>query len=223
MTTIRSVALPLVLLGAGGHAKVLRALALAAEHRIIGICDPQLAAASQSTWRNLPVLGGDEALSEMDSAKIGLVNGIGQVTGNTLREDIYERQRGAGFLFPALVHPTAWLSPDTMLADGVQIMAGAIVQPCCAIGRNSIVNTSSSIDHDCTIEGHVHIAPGATICGGVHIATGAFIGAGAVILPGLKVGARAIVGAGVTLTHDLDPGRTYLGAANRLTATRINS
>lgn len=207
---------PFILLGASGHAKVLHALALAAGHTVVGVCDPQLARQGKTYWCGVNVLGDDEALVRVDPAAVGLINGIGQLLGSRAREHIYNQMRQAGFHFPALVHPTAWVAPDVKLAAGVQIMAGAIVQPDCSVGENSIINTRASVDHDCRIGDNVHVAPGATLCGGVRVEDGAFIGAGAVVIQGLHVGAGAVVGAGVTLTRNLDAGLTRLGAASRL-------
>ncbi|WP_309678419.1 sugar O-acyltransferase, partial [Polaromonas sp.] len=152
----------LVMIGAGGHAKVLHALALALGHNMVGVCDPQLVEQGQAHWRGIPVLGGDDALEQLDPAAVGLVNGIGQLVGSRAREEVYTRLRQAGFHFPALVHPAAWVASSARLAQGVQIMAGAVVQPDCSIGENTIINTHASVDHDCVIGANVHMAPGAT-------------------------------------------------------------
>lgn len=207
---------PLILVGAGGHARVLHALALAADQRVIGLCDPDLAARRETHWLGVPVLGGDEALADMDPASVGLINGIGQVVGSRWRQSIYEQMRSAGFRFPPLIHPTAWVAPDVTLLDGVQIMAGCIVQPGCRIGEGSIVNTRASVDHDCIIGANVHIAPGATLCGGVQVEDSVLIGAGAVLIQGLHVGTGSIIGAGTTVIRDMPPGQTLLGAGSRL-------
>ena len=207
--------LPLVIIGAGGHAKVLHALALAAGHSILGVCDPQLVQQGQTLWRGIPVLGGDNALKQFDPAAVGLINGIGQVVGSQARQDVFARLGQAGFNFPALVHPAAWVASTVRLAQGVQIMAGAVIQPDCCIGENTIINTRASVDHDCDIGAHVHIAPGATVCGGVRVHDRAFIGSGATVIQGLVVGNGAIVGAGVALTRNLNCDQILLRSASR--------
>lgn len=207
---------PLVMIGAGGHAKVLHALALAVGYRILGVCAPELVQQGQTHWRGVPVLGGDGALEQFEPAAVGMINGIGQLIGSQSREAIFVRLRQAGFNFPALVHPAAWVALTADLAQGVQVMAGAVIQPDCCIGENSIINTRASVDHDCDIGANVHIAPGATLCGGVRIHDRAFIGSGATLIQGLIVGNGAIVGAGVTLTRNLDGNQILLGPAPRL-------
>ncbi|MDZ5456535.1 acetyltransferase [Azohydromonas lata] len=196
-------ALPLVLLGAGGHAKVVLSLVRAAGLALHGVCDPALARQGVAQWRGLPVLGGDEALDALAPSAVALANGIGQLAQGTLRRDVYERLARRGFRFPALVHPQAWVDPSAVLADGVQVMAGAVVQADCRVGENTIVNTRASLDHDCLIGAHVHVAPGACLCGTVSVGDGAFVGAGATVLPNLTLGERAVVAAGATLARSL--------------------
>jgi sugar O-acyltransferase (sialic acid O-acetyltransferase NeuD family) len=207
---------PLVLLGAGGHARVLAALLRAAGHQVLGVCDPKLTAAGICRWADLDVLGGDGALDQLPPERVALVLGIGQLVTGNLRERLFATWRTRGYDFPALVHPSAWIAPGVVLGDGVQVMAGVVIQPGCAIGENSIVNTRAGVDHDCRIGRDVHVAPGATLCGTVTVEDGAFIGAGATVIQGLRVGARAVVGAGVTLVQDLTPKTIIIGAANRL-------
>lgn len=207
---------PSVLLGAGGHARVLVALARANGHPVLGVCDPMLAADAVSHWEGLDVLGDDDALDRFPPGRVTLILGVGQLAAGTLRERLYAMWRARGYDFPALVHPVAWVAPGVMLNNGVQVMAGAMIQPGCVVGENSIVNTRASIDHDCQIGCDVHVAPGATLCGTVTIGAGAFIGAGATVIQGLRIGAHAVVGAGVTLVRDLAPSTTVLGSSNRL-------
>jgi sugar O-acyltransferase (sialic acid O-acetyltransferase NeuD family) len=207
---------PLVLLGAGGHARVLAALASVAGYPVLGVCDPALAAAAVSRWEGLDVLGDDSALDRLPPGRVTLMLGVGQLAASTLRELLFASWRARGYDFPTLVHPAAWVAPGVMLGDGVQVMAGAVIQPGCTIDENSIVNTRAGIDHDCRIGRDVHVAPGATLCGSVTVDAGAFIGAGATVIQGVYIGRRAVVGAGVTLVRNLTPSTTILGAANRL-------
>ncbi len=211
-TTVR----PLVLLGAGGHARVLAALVRAAGHPVLGVCDPTLAADGISRWSDLDVLGDDSALDRLPPDSVALVLGIGQLATGNLRERLYSAWRARGYDFPTLVHPSAWLAPGVVLGDGVQVMAGVVIQPGCTIGENSIINTRVSIDHDCSIGNNVHVAPGSTLCGSIVVEDGAFIGAGATVIQGLHIGTRAMVGAGVTLTRDLGPRARIIGAACHL-------
>ena len=102
---------PLVLLGAGGHAKVLVSLIQALGRPVAGVCDPSLAREGAMVWRGMPVLGGDEALDRFDPSEVELVNGLGQLVGGVARERLFASMAARGFHFPALVHPAAWVDP----------------------------------------------------------------------------------------------------------------
>ncbi len=205
----------LVLLGAGGHAKVLLSLAQAAGLELLGVCDPVLSSQGVSHWRGIRVLGGDEALDTLDPESVGLINGVGQLVGGKARRKIFASLKAKGFQFPALVHPTAWVDNTAILHEGVQIMAGVVIQADVVIGLNSIINTRAGIDHDCCLGANVHVAPGATLCGGVQVQDRAFIAGGATVIQGLTVGEDAVVGAGAVLARDLAARQILLGPAAR--------
>lgn len=194
----------LILLGAGGHAKVVLSLAQSLGWQVTGVCDPILAAQETTVWRGVPVLGGDEALDAMVPDSTRLANGIGQiVAGAGARIRAFETCTARGFVFPALVHPSAVVDGTVSMEDGVQVMAGAVLQADACVGANSIVNTRASVDHDAVIERHVHIAPGATLSGAVRVGERAFVGAGATVAHGLHIGADAFLCAGALLSRNL--------------------
>lgn len=205
--------LPLVMLGAGGHAKVLLSLAQSAGFNVSGVCDPELAHQGVGQWRGIRVLGGDDVLDALDPTAIGLINGIGQLVGSSGRRSIFERLVAKGFCFPVLVHPVAWVDASAVLHEGVQVMAGAVIQSDTEVGPNSIINTHASVDHDCSLGAHVHIAPGATLCGSVRIHDRAFIASGATVIQGRSVGEDAVVGAGSVLVRNLGARLIFLGSA----------
>jgi len=193
-----------ILLGAGGHAKVVLSLARALGWDVVGVCDPALTAAlDPQEWHGVRVLGTDAALAAFDVSTVVLLNGVGQIPGSGVRERLFEEWSARSFRFPTLVHPSASVDPSASLDEGAQVMAGAVVQADARIGRNTIVNTRASIDHDSVIGAHVHIAPGATLCGSVGVGDGAYIGAGATVVQGLQIGRGAFLTAGALLTCNL--------------------
>ncbi len=192
-----------ILIGAGGHAKVVRELAELCGANILGVCDPKFQGACNEIWNGLKALGGDEYLSEVNPQKVLLLNGIGMMPGSRIRQGVFERFTAMGFHFPSLVHPFAWLSHDASLGDGVQLMAGCVVQPGARVGVNTIINTRSSVDHDSCLGEHCHLAPGATLCGDVSVGAGSFIGAGATITHGVTVAPRTFIKAGSLTAKDV--------------------
>lgn len=212
--------IPLILIGAGGHAKVLLSLMLDLGRPILGVCDPALLRSGIETWRDIRVLGDDSALDSFDPVSVKLVNGIGYVPGSSTRHTLHQMLIRRGFKFAILVHERAWVDSSCLIGEGSQIMAGAVLQADASVGVSCIVNTGATVDHDCVIEDHVHIAPGATLCGGVRIGSGAFIGAGATLIQGVRVGAGAVVGAGTVVLKNISEKELFLGHQSR-DATRV--
>lgn len=203
-----------ILLGGGGHGLVVAALAAACGRPPTALVDPDQGRARLFTgavWLG----GADEAVFEFQPREISLLNGVGANGPAGVRRRLYERMRELGYSFPALAHPFSWLSPSVEVADGAQIMAGAVIQPGVWVGRNAIINTGASVDHECVIGAHVHISPGATLCGRVTVGEGAMVGAGAVVLPGVTIGASAMVAAGATVTKDVPDGACVGGTPAR--------
>lgn len=212
--------LPLVLIGAGGHAKVMLSLARALGRVVVGVCDPVLTRNGVTHWRGVPLLGDDDVLANSSPEQFELVNGIGLLPrGTPVRQRIHERFTRQGFRFPALVHPTAWVDPSAMLAAGAQIMAGAMLQADVTVGESTIVNTGARIDHDCHIGNHVHVAPGAVLCGGVEVGDFAFLAASCTVHPHVRIGEKALVAAGTVLTRSLAEGDTHF--PHRVVSTQL--
>ena len=147
----------------------------------------------------------------MQPGDVRLVNGVGSTGSTASRRDIYDRFTREGYCFATVIHPSAIVAPEVQIEDGVQIMAGAILQAGSSVGSNAIVNTGAIIDHDCVVGAHAHIAPGAVLSGGVHVGSGAHIGTGACIIQGVSIGAASVVGAGAVVIKDVPPGVTTVG------------
>lgn len=194
---------PVILLGAGGHAKVVLDLLQILKRQVLGVCDPGLVDKDIQQWRGLPVLGNDAAIEQYQPDRIELANGIGSLPGNSLRRRLHDQYTRQGYCFTTLIHPSAVLGPGVKLGQGVQVMAGVIVQADTQIGDSVILNTGSRIDHDGRIGHHVHIAPGAVLSGDAWVANDCHIGPGAVIIQGVKLGEGAVIGAGTTVLSEL--------------------
>lgn len=207
---MKDLRLPVCIIGAGGHAKVLIDALLCLGERPMGITD----SASESKPANIlgiPVLGDDEVVFKYSPEDILLVNGLGSTGLPILRQEIYARFKKKGYRFINVIHPAALIGRDVEIGEGVQIMAGAVLQTGIRIGNNTIVNTRASVDHDCVIGESVHIAPGVTLSGAVHVGDGVHIGTGAVVIQGVRIGPSSIVAAGAVVVDDIPERATASG------------
>ncbi len=201
----------LIIIGGGGHARVLIDLIkLSGQFEIIGVLDSQIELDFPAP--GISVLGNDDLLPELYSE--GIKNAciaIGSIKDNSKRKNLYEKVKPIGFSVPFLVHPSAIVSENVKISEGAQIMAGAIVQAGTIIGENTIINTGAIVDHDCKIGRHVHICPGAVMSGGVIANDESFIGAGSTIIQGIKIGKGVTVAAGSVVVRDVPDGHTVRG------------
>lgn len=194
---------PVILLGSGGHARVLLGMLRRLKVDIIGVVDPHYPAGSECLGVN--VLGGDEVLSRYSVEHVELVNGIGSLPGDTgIRERLFRQFFAQGFHFKSVIDPCALIAESIVLARGVQVMMGAIIQAGTQIANNCIINSGAIVEHDCRIGNHVHIAPGATLSGGVVVGDNVHVGTGAVVIQGVHIGSGSVIGAGSVVTCDID-------------------
>lgn len=189
------------MIGAGGHAKVAFDVLRLMGGKVSSIINPDLML--PGAFLDIPVITEHRFDHEFSPTIAQLINGVGFIPGYFSRLEIFLKYKELGYDFVNLVHPTAWVSESVKINEGVQIMAGCMVQTDCYIGANVIINTKSSIDHDCVIGEHSHIAPGVTLSGGVFIGKNVFLGVGSAVSHGVSIGDFSVVGAGQAVTKDL--------------------
>jgi UDP-perosamine 4-acetyltransferase len=197
-----------VIIGAGGHAKVvIEALQAAGFPPPLGCIDPQ---PPTSTVLGVPVLGGDEILERLRAG--GAVAAVVALGGNALRLRIGDRLAAMGFALPAVLHPASQRSPSAVVEEGAVVMARACLGPETRIGRLAIVNTNAVVEHDNIIGAGAHVAPGCALAGNVSIGARALVGVGSAVRPGIVIGEDAVVGAGSAVVRDVPPGARVAGA-----------
>jgi sugar O-acyltransferase (sialic acid O-acetyltransferase NeuD family) len=210
------VSLPVIIIGAGGHASVVADALIVGGIEVIGFTDrdPRRHGGRHC---GLPVLGEDESvLSGYRREDVLLANGIGGIRSTELRRKVQTRLQQLGWNFATVRHPSAIVSPRARISDGVQLLAGSIVQVGADVGAGSIVNTGAVIEHDCEIGSFVHAAPRALLCGNVKIGSDSHIGAGAIVRQGLRLGANTLVGAGAVVVKDFAGDGMLIGAPARV-------
>ncbi len=192
-----------LIIGSGGHASVLLDMLREKKINILGYVSPS-PASNQTLFSQYRWYKNDEDVLQFDKSAIKLVNGIGSLPGNTLRADFYNKYQKLGYSFAILVSKEASVSKYAYLAEGVQVMRGAIIQTGTSIGFNSIINTGSVVDHDCLIGSNNHIAPGVTISGQVTSKENVHFGTGSSVIQSINVNENVVVGAGSTVTKDVE-------------------
>lgn len=209
---------PVIVIGGGGHAKVLIDTLLVLTVNILGFTDCNAVNIFQ-TIRGTRVLGDDDIILQYRTDSIRLVNGLGSTKSTNKRREIFEYFKSRGYSFATVIHPASVISRDVEISEGAQIMAGAIIQPGSRIGKNTIINTRVSVDHDCLIGDHVHLAPGVTLSGMVKVGSDSHIGTGATVIQGIHIGQNSLIGAGALVLKDVPAGRAAVGVPAQVVYT----
>ncbi|MFJ8257659.1 acetyltransferase [Peribacillus asahii] len=181
-----------ILVGNGGHAAVLTDILLQQNRSIIGFTAPE----NQENRFGIPYLGTDEVIDSYNHTEIELVLGLGTTHVSHMRAKIFNKFKEKGYMFSSVIHRSAVISPYSNLGEGVQIMAGNVTEAFVEIADNTIINTSSSINHDCRIGKHCHIAPGTTLSGNVTVGDFTHIGTGSTVIQNVQIGSQVLIGAG---------------------------
>jgi len=207
----------LLILGAGGHAKVVAETGFASgfasrvaflDDRFHGPdgCPPVLG------W---PVIG-PQAWSLQPDTQAQFDAAVVAIGHAATRLHWIQQLQAAGYALPVLVHPTAWMSPSAEIGPASVVFAQAAVQAQATIGIGAILNTGCSVDHDAQLVDGVHICPGARLAGEVHIGARSWIGIGASVIQQVRIGSDVTVGAGAAVLRDLPDGVTAVGVPARL-------
>ena len=205
-----------VVIGAGGHAKVVIELFRSLGTTIIGLTD------IDDTPRDVlgvEVLGDDAVLQDLFEK--GVRNAFVALGDNGRRLDMGLKLEALGFKLITAVSPHAAVSPSARLGAGVAVMAGAVINAEAEVGDLVIVNSGAVVEHDVVLGRACHIGPGAVLAGQVRVGEGSLLGAGSSVAPGRQVGANSIIGAGGCVVRDIPADVVAVGVPALVLRSRL--
>ena len=194
----------LAIIGASGHGKVVADIARRNGYKEIVFLDDN---DSIHECGGYPVIGKSSEAGKIDA---DVIIGIGNVG---VRKQIQETIPDEKLVI--LIHPDAVVAEDVVIGAGTVVMAGAVINPGTHIGKGCIINTCSSVDHDCVVGDYVHIAVGSHLCGTVSVDSRTWIGAGATVSNNVSVCPDCMIGAGAVVVYDIQESGTYVGVPAR--------
>jgi len=200
----------IILIGGGGHAKVVLDAAQCAGIELHGFVDDDPDAPITKQRRCPAFVGSIDDVTNRTGCRPMLA--VGNLA---LRARLIEQLGDVDFAMP-MVHPSAVVAPSAMVALGVFVGAGAIINADAKVCGHAIINTGAIIEHDVRVGINTHIAPGAVLGGGVHVGDHTLIGIGATVLPGVKIGSGSVVGGGAVVVEDVEDGATVVGVPARV-------
>ncbi|MDE2165859.1 MAG: acetyltransferase [Alphaproteobacteria bacterium] len=202
--------------GGKGQAKVLRPILEERGHRVSFVFDrdPSVSA----PFQDVPFTTSDSDLqswiANQNPKSLGFVLAMGGENGEE-RCRLTQKLENLGMSPVTAIHSRSWVADSAQLSAGCQVLALAAICVEARLGRQTIINTGASVDHECVLGDGVHIMPGATLCGCVTVEDFATIGSNATILPRVRIGSRAMIGAGAVVISDVPPDTRVVGVPAR--------
>lgn len=199
----------LLIIGAGGHGKVVADIAMKLEKwQSTAFLDND---ETIQSCMGLDVIGNtDDAIKFKEEADFFVAIG-NNATREKVQEDLLEKDLS----IVTLMHPQAVLGSDVEVGLGTVVMAGVVINSSTTIGRGCIINTSSSLDHDNQIEDYVHISPGTRVAGTVSVGKRSWLGIGSVVSNNVTISKNCTIGAGSLVLEDITVPGTYVGVPVR--------
>jgi UDP-perosamine 4-acetyltransferase len=206
----------IVMVGAGGHAKVCIEL-LEAMGEMVAFCIG--AADASGSCLAVPILPGDEHVARLRHE--GFTRAFIAVGNNAARLRLGRQVAGLGFELVNAISPTAVVSPSVTLGSGVALMAGVVVNAETTIDDLAIVNTGAIVDHNGHIGEAAHVAPQCGLAGNVTVGRCSFLGIGTKVIPGCRIGEEVMIGAGGVVIADVPDGVTAVGVPARIVSSPV--
>ena len=192
----------IVIIGAGGHGRVVADIAKACGYKEILFLD--------DADRILAVGKVSDFAKYKDDASFVVAIG-----NSKIREKIQSQLLDYGCEIVTLKHPLAVIGSNVLFGIGTVVMPGVVINNGSRIGDGVILNTSCSVDHDNVIGDYCHVSVGAHLAGTVHVKEHTWIGAGAVVSNNINVCNECMIGAGAVVIKNIEESGTYVGVPAR--------
>lgn len=195
-----------VLIGAGGHSKVIQDIIKANRHLTLhAVLDQKF---KQRYTDNGVIYWHTDFIDEFVQKNLSFSIAIGN---NKARQKLVEQLPIPADKYISLIHPDSTISPTATIGCGTVVMAQTVINADTSIGKHAIINSGSVVEHDNKIGNYAHISPSASLSGTVTIGEGTHIGTGAIVIPGKTIGKWSTVGAGAVAIKNIEDGVTAVG------------
>jgi len=167
--------------------------------------------------KKFTVIGG---IKKLINSKIKISEVIVAIGDNQMRKKNFNLLKKK-FKFTKLIHPQSYYACGVKLGAGSVVMPGSLINTDTKIGYNCIINSKSSIDHDCLIGDHTHICPGVVLGGNVTIGKSCWIGLGAKIINNCIIGDNVFIAAGAVVTKHIKSNSFVKGIPAKYAKKRV--
>lgn len=195
-----------IVIGAGGHGKVIADIIIKSGDRVIGFLDD---GCTEKNILGYPILGKTEDCLKYKDKEFFIAIG-----NNAVRKKISEKYNMLKFY--TAIHPSAVIAMDVEIGEGSCVMAGVVINTSARIGKHCIINSGSVVEHDNKLADFVHLSPGAVLCGTVSVGECTHIGGGATVKNNTNISGDTVIGVGAAVVKDIDISGVYCGVPARI-------
>jgi sugar O-acyltransferase (sialic acid O-acetyltransferase NeuD family) len=196
----------LALVGCGGHARSVAAVAIAAGYERLVFFDQN--ARSGETLLGFPVLPNLPEVKTDWSC-------IPCAGDNSQREAQFRELASAEWSFATIISPYATVDPGARIGPACFVGHHAHVGPLANVGCCTIMNTGAIVEHDCSVGDSCHVSIRASLAGRVRLGARVMIGAGAVVINDVSICGDVTIGAGATVIANIEIAGVYVGVPAR--------
>lgn len=195
-----------IIIGAGGHSKVVADIVRASKDIVVGFLDDSYD--GEKEFYGSKIIGRVDSYSVYKNDCVFVI----AIGNNSVRDKISSMLDCKWYTG---IHPSAVISNSARIGEGTVIMPNAVVNADAKVGKHVIVNTGSIVEHDCTIGDFSHIAPKSVVCGASHIGSYAWLGTGSTVSNLAHICDNVLLGAGGVVVKDICESGTYVGVPAR--------
>ncbi len=196
----------LIIIGAGGHGKVVADVALRCGYSDISFVDDHVF----GECMGFPIIGKCDELNGYNDGKTDFIIAVGN---NATRKYIAETY---DLKWATLIHPSAQIGSHTVIGEGTVVMANAVINACASIGKHCIINSGAIVEHDNKLGDYVHISPRAALGGTVTVGDETHIGIGAVVRNNIEICGKCMIGAGAVVVNNIVDNGVYVGVPAKM-------
>lgn len=198
------------IIGAGGHGAVCADIALLNGYKEIVFYDD--AFIEKPTLLKWKVINSISWVYDNIHKDEDYVIAIGN---NALRQSIFYKLHDLSVNIVNLIHPKTIVSSFSKMGQGNVLCAGSFIGVNTSLANACIINSLSSVDHDCTLEDAVHICPGTHVGGCCKLGQRSWIGIGSSVKQCISIEADAVIGAGAAVISNITSAQLYVGVPAR--------
>ena len=133
---------------------------------------------------------------------------------------LFNKVKSAGYSFGNVIHPTAYVSSDARLGEGIIVKIGSVISVDTIIGNNVTLGQYVVVAHDVIIGAHAQISAFTMLAGHSKVGESSFIGIGVPVRDEIEIGKNTIIGMGSVVVKNIPDNVVAVGNPARVLKKR---